>query len=111
MVQPEGYIGKEESKANELLLLANSRRGRPNLTIISPFGSVLTSENKMSMLSVNNNGPNINPDPDSFLTKRTSSSLAKLVDYDDEMEFNMETKGRDANNFMIEGNFLKSSNH
>jgi len=34
--------------------------------------------------------------------KRTSSNLAKIVDYDDEMEFNMETRGKDMN-FLLEG--------
>jgi len=93
----------EEKKSNEPPYLAAARRGRPNLTIISPFGSVITTadtgdriKSPLSQPSPSNGGGN------QTNIKRTSSNLAKLVDYDDELEFNMETRGKEAN-FMLEG--------
>jgi len=106
----------------------NSRKGKASLTIISPFGNALAIDNsdhnrrigpmtskensamvveKQSMGSPNKDN---SPSPPNLVNsptgekdlKRTSSNLAKLVDYDDEMEFNMETRGKDMN-FLLEG--------
>lgn len=124
----------EEQKQNRYPFNLNSRRGRANLTIISPFGSALAVDmsdssrrvGPISTMNVENNSPvnvvaaasagteeKINagngspgvvgsPTKNEQDLKRTSSNLAKIVDYDDEMEFNMETRGKDMN-FLLEG--------
>ena len=121
----------EEQKQNRYPFNLNSRRGRANLTIISPFGSALAVdmsdssrrvgptamniENSPSPVSVvsatggteekintGNGSPVQSPPNNEQDLKRTSSNLAKIVDYDDEMEFNMETRGKDMN-FLLEG--------
>lgn len=114
----------EEQKHQAYPFNLNARRGKANLTIISPFGSALaidTSDHsrKAGPVSLPSAEPsplpteteNINNHPpppaetagnNSPNAKRTSSSLAKLVDYDDEMEFNMETRGKEAS-FLLEG--------
>jgi hypothetical protein len=91
----------EEKKLNETSYLSASRRGRPNLTIISPFGSVLTVDS-VEKMKPNLSQPSTPSNGNATGIKRTSSNLAKLVDYDDEMEFNLETRNKD-NNFMLEG--------
>ncbi len=124
---------QEEQKQNRYPFNLNSRRGRANLTIISPFGSALAVDmsdssrrvGPISTMNLENNSPGnvvqaavqeenkINsgngspgmvgsPTKNDQDLKRTSSNLAKIVDYDDEMEFNMETRGKDMN-FLLEG--------
>lgn len=122
----EGMV--EEQKQNSYPFNLNARKGKASLTIISPFGSVLAvnnSENSRKMGPTSLGVPSIENSPSPVQAKseggsppqilspskggeerpdmrRTSSNLAKLVDYDDEMEFNMETRGKDVN-FMLEG--------
>jgi len=121
----------EEQKQTSYPFNMSARKGKASLTIISPFGNALAIDNSdnnrrigpMGPVSKEDSGMIIekvpSPSKDNSLSpprlvnsptgekdlKRTSSNLAKLVDYDDEMEFNMETRGKDIN-FMLEGNNL-----
>ena len=125
--ETEGMI--EEQKQNNYPFNLNARKGKASLTIISPFGSVLAVNNSehprkmgpvtLSVPSVENSPVQAKSEsPPQILSpsktggveeradmRRTSSNLAKLVDYDDEMEFNMETRGKDVN-FMLEGKHI-----
>ncbi len=115
----------EEQKTINYPFNLNARKGKANLTIISPFGSVLAvnKNDETRKFGYGMESPNIENIPTQAKSlpespsahpisldqmneekdvRRTSSSLAKLVDYDDEMEFNMEARGKDVN-FMLEG--------
>jgi hypothetical protein len=90
---------------SKLSIFDFTRRGRPNLTIISPFGSVITQDSTKikSPQQPQSNGNSMEANSASGV-KRTSNAMQ--MDYDDEMSFNMDTKGKEAGNFMIEGRIL-----
>ena len=97
-------LSLEERKQSEHSYTNYSRKpsGSFTLELLSPGGNS-AQQDSMKKPACSSPKHSENHNKELSHLKRTSSNLAKAVDYDGEMDFNNETRFKDPN-FLIEGN-------